>query len=511
MNPGLNFSLTPGFTPMNLIYMYAGLGFALLVLVLLSKSHKLMNCLSITHSCEYLGLTLYALLKIPVPYVWSSYFYIDHLSLYEALITAVSFLFASLYARGYVESLMETRELHRKNLKIFYAAFNLLLITATIAVFLDNLALFWIFTELTTVCAAVLVAILSARENIDAALKYIFIVSGAMLFAFIGLIFLFALSMQAPGTEGTLNWTLLVKNAAFFSPKLLSVSFVFIFIGFAAKSGVAPFHTWLPDAYKKAPSVSAILSGLMQNLGMYGLIRVYAIVRQTEAAAAISWLLIFFGVFSIVIAVFNMLSQKNLKCLIGFSSVEHMGLLLIGIGAGTKAALFWVLFYTLAHSFTKEALLFAAGILHRQYRSNRVERITEAFRLQPLASWTLVLSSAAILGLPPFPMFPAKLFILLEAARLSQPLVFVLLLLLVLAAASFGKFLIEALSRRTPEGREQAPSPALPENTLQPYVVRPGMKIPMVVMLGLVFSLGFFFPESLENLLNSIVYELGYI
>ena len=97
--------------------------------------------------------------------------YLDHLNLYVELITALGFTAAAFYARGYTDSLMEAGELDPKNLKTFYLAFNLLLITATVALFSDNLALFWIFAELTTVCAAMLVAILSARGKYRCSLK----------------------------------------------------------------------------------------------------------------------------------------------------------------------------------------------------------------------------------------------------------------------------------------------------------------------------------------------------
>lgn len=307
-----------------IILSYLAVGAIALALITLSKSHRAMNAFFILHTLASLTIGVYVLLTAPVPIfeTGSEYFYVDHLSLYEVLIAALLFFLASVYANGYVESLMQAQELHRNNLKIFYIVFSLLLTTVTLAFFSDNLALFWIFAELTTVFSAALVAILSAKENIDAAIKYIFIASGAMLFSFIGLIFLYTLSGEVLGS-GTLNWTILAKNAALLSPKMLTASFVFLFIGFAAKSGIFPFHTWLPDAHSKAPSaVSAILSGVLLNIGMYGILRMYAIVRQTQAETMISQFLLGFGLLTITVAVLNMLLQKNLKMLIAFSSVD---------------------------------------------------------------------------------------------------------------------------------------------------------------------------------------------
>ncbi|HEY3361423.1 MAG TPA: proton-conducting transporter membrane subunit [Methanosarcina sp.] len=491
-----------------LILSYLIVGAIALALITLSKSHRAMNAFFILHTLAFFAIGFYTLFTTAVPVfeAGSEYFYMDHLSLYEVLIAALLFFLASVYANGYVESLMQAQELHRNNLKIFYMVFSLLLTTVTLAFCSDNLALFWIFAELTTVFSAALVAILSARENIDAAIKYIFIASGAMLFSFIGLIFLYTLSGEVLGS-GTLNWTLLFENAALLSPKMLTASFVFLFIGFAAKSGIFPFHTWLPDAHSKAPSaVSAILSGVLLNIGMYGILRMYAIVRQTQAEAMISQFLLGFGLLTVAVAVLNMLSQKNLKMLIAFSSVEHMGILLLGIGIGTPLALFWTLFYILAHSLTKAALFFSAGILHRQYKSNLIQDIKDVFSLQPIAGWGFILGSFAIIGMPPFPIFSAKFFILLEAFGFSKSLVFAVLLLLVIASAAFARFLIGAFTRSSKEaGIEGSEAPLLP------YAVRNGMKFPILSILFLILALGVFFPEPLENLLNEIVYELGYL
>ncbi|WP_269850593.1 proton-conducting transporter transmembrane domain-containing protein [Methanosarcina horonobensis] len=144
--------------------------------------------------------------------------------------------------------------------------------------------------------------------------------------------------------------------------------------------------------------------------GIYGIIRMYALLRESSAAPQASSILLAAGVFSIALASFSMFQQRNLKRLIAFSSVEHMGLLLIGIGIGTPLALFWALFYMLVHVLVKETLLFSAGILHRQYRSNMREDMRDVFKLQPRAAWGLILGSIAIVGMPPFPLFPAKFF-----------------------------------------------------------------------------------------------------
>lgn len=239
---------------------------------------------------------------------------------------------------------------------------------------------------------------------------------------------------------------------------------------------------------------------------MYGILRMYAIVRQTQAEHLMSQFLMGFGLLTITVAVLNMLLQRNLKMLIAFSSVEHMGIILLGIGVGIPLALFWTLFYVLAHSLTKASLFFSAGILHRQYESNQIQDIRDVLSLQPVAAWGFIIGSLAIVGMPPFPIFSAKFFILLEAFQFSEPLVFVVLLLLVIASAGFARFLIEAFTRSSKDIGAEGPT-----KPLLPYVVRPGMKLPILAIIFMILALGVFFPVFLENLLNGIVHELGYI
>jgi hydrogenase-4 component F len=466
-----------------------------------------MNAVCILHALLYTVLTGWILATQQVPVaaflIGSQYFFMDTFGLYEVLIASVIFTCAAVYAGGYVGSLLGSGELEKGSLKLFYASWSMLLLVLVLAFFSDNLALFWIFAELTTILSAMLVAILAARENIDAAIKYIFIASASMLFSFVGLIFLFETSRSRLGT-GTLNWTVLMQHAATFPPAMLAAAFALVFIGFAAKSGIFPFHTWLPEAHAKAPSaVSALLSAVLLNVGIYGIIRVFAIAHQTPAAATMAPVLGLFGFLTVGIAAFSMLPEKNLKKLVAFSSVENMGLILIGIAIATPVALFWVLFHVMAHSLSKAGLFFSAGILHRQYRSrlstDAVDEIRDVFRLQPLAAWGIIIGGLAITGMPLFPVFFSKLFILAELGLVSPAALVLLLVLLFITAAALGYFVITAFSATTaPENPAEIP----------PYATPLTMKAPLVFLLVLILLAGLVFPSGGTSMLERIVREL---
>jgi hydrogenase-4 component F len=481
---------------------------AALVLIALSRDSRRMNTVVIAEAAVFAALAGYILLFEPLPVspfmVGSQYFFMDHLGLYEVLITVIIFTLAAVYARGYVESLLESGELGKGSLKFFYGAWAMLLFIITLAFLADNLALFWILAELTTIISAMLIAILSARENIDAALKYIFVASVSMLFAFVGLIFLFETSRTVLGS-GTLNWTVLMQHASVLPAGMMLASCALIFVGFAAKSGIFPFHTWLPEAHAKAPSaVSALLSGVLLNVGIYGIIRVYAIAHQTPAVTTLSAFLGLLGVLTIAIAAVSMLPQKNLKKIIAFSSVENMGILLVGLAVSTPLAIFWVLFHLMAHSFTKASLFFSAGILHRQYRSrissDATDEIQDVFRYQPLAAWGLIIGGLAITGAPLFPVFFSKLYILLELGRVSLVAVAVVLVLLFIAACALGYFVITNFTRvsagDTPE--------------IAPYLTPVTMKVPILILLALILVLGVVFTSGEVSFLNQIVAELRF-
>jgi hydrogenase-4 component F len=287
---------------------------------------------------------------------------------------------------------------------------------------------------------------------------------------------------------------------------MLIAAFALVFIGFAAKSGIFPFHTWLPEAHAKAPSaVSAILSGVLLNVGIYGIIRVYAVVHQTPAAAAAAPMLGLFGLLTVGIAAISMLAQKNLKKLIAFSSIENMGILLIGLAVSTPFAIFWVLFHIMAHSFTKASLFFSAGILHRQYRStlsaDALDEIRDVFRLQPLAAWGIIIGGLIIIGMPPSPIFFSKFFILLQLGTVSLPALTVLLVLLFIASVALGYYVISTFT--------QVSSPEMPMEIRQ-YHTPASMKVPIAVLLIMLVLLGIVFTSGETSFINQIVTELRF-
>jgi len=485
-----------------ILWGYALPGLIILLILLtpfqLRRYGRFLNILTLIHALICITLTVFVMssLSLPQYYLSSRYLFIDSLSIYEVLIASFVFLLAALYAQGYVRNLLRAGEINRENLKLFYGAFNLLLLVVVFAFFANNLALFWILVELTTIISAILIVTLNAKENILAALKYVFTASSAMLFSFIGILIVFAMTRLIQGI-GTLNWNELMVQARILPSSLFTLAFVLMFVGFAAKAGIAPFHTWLPPAHAKAPSVvSTLLSAVLLNVGVYGILRIYAIANQTASAKAVSITLIAFGVITVGVAAFSMLSRENIKKLIAFSSIEHMGVLIIGIGLGKPAVLSGVLLYIMGHSLIKSLLFFSAGILHRQFGSDKYYDMKNVLKVQPLAATGVIMGGTAIIGTPVFPLFFAKLSILTGLGEFSKWLLFLLLLLILIVAASFALFIVRTCCQES-------------EETPRPYQAPWNMKLPIVVLLVMIVALGLFIPQGLSGMLNNIVKSLG--
>ncbi|PKL60453.1 MAG: hydrogenase membrane subunit [Methanomicrobiales archaeon HGW-Methanomicrobiales-4] len=480
---------------------YPVITLVILLLQSVQKKHRAMSLLGVLHSASLLLVTI---ILMASPGEWkenTSLFMIDHLNLLLMLITGIIFTCASVYAVGYIDGLVRSGELDRRSLRIFYLGFSLLLLVTTMTLLSPNMAQFWIFAELTTIFSALLIAILAVKDTIDASLKYIFVCSTSMLFSFIGVIFFFELVRNATGT-GSLEWQILQEEAAGFDAGMLGIASIFLFIGFAAKSGIVPLHTWLPEAHAKAPSaVSAVLSGAILNVGMYGILRMVGIVNQSNIWGQTSLLLLIFEMITMSVACFSMLRQTNTKKLIAFSSIENMGFLLLATGIGTPIAIFWMLFHMMGHSLVKAGLFFSAGILHRQYHSHiqgEEDRISDLFRLQPFAAGAFILGSIAIIGTPLFPIFLSKFGILLEAGKISLYIPLIALVLFAIAAVALFRHLLSVMGTESPAG--EAPAP---------YLAPRWMRAPVIFLLLLSGAIGLFMIPGEEEFLLAAVLDLG--
>jgi hydrogenase-4 component F len=279
----------------------------------------------------------------------------------------------------------------------------------------NNLGIMWIAVELTTLASVFLITFHDKDTSLEAGWKFLVLGSLGLGFALLGIVLLFA-SGQGHLGEGmtALNWTRFIQVAPSLHPFTLRLGVVFALIGYGTKAGLAPMHTWKPDAYGEAPSPAGVLMAVgMLNAALYCVLRVHLISKAALGPAFSGDLLLMLGLLSVLIATPFILVQWNLKRLLAYSSIEHVGIMAVGIGLGGEAGAFGALLHMTYHSLAKPLAFFSAGTLAQLHSSSNFSRIGHGtFSRAPVASGLLVFAALMITGSPPFGLFFSEMIIL---------------------------------------------------------------------------------------------------
>jgi hydrogenase-4 component F len=387
------------------------------------------------------------------------------------------------YASGYLPHVGEGRF---SSPRWFYAFVFLFLFTMVSVCLSANLGLLWIMMEGTTLASALLVGFYNTEGAVEAGWKYLMVCTVGIAFALFGTIVLYLAAVKSGmNPADALDWVSLMDAVPRmgFDPHLVKLAFVFVIVGYGTKIGFVPMHSWLPDAHAEAPTpISALLSAVLLNCAMYAVMRYDAIVSRATGPAFSHTLLLIFGVLSMVVAGLLILVQRNLKRLMAYSSVEHMGIIAIGLGLGGPLGLFGALLHTFNHSVAKTLLFLSAGNIRHNFGTLRMDSITGMSRTLPQTSAALVVGGLAIVGLPPFSLFISEFAILSEA--FSQARYFVATLFLIILSVVFGGFayhflhLLGGEPNRVPENSKLIPSEYLVMGIAVLCLIFFGVRIP---------------------------------
>ena len=246
-----------------------------------------------------------------------------------------------------------------------------------------------------------------------------------------------------------------------FDPALLNVAFVFLFLGYGTKVGLAPLHAWLPDAHAEGPTpISAVLSGLLLNVALYALLRFKILLAASPAAIAPGPLMVTMGLVSLVFAAFMLYRRRDIKRLFAYSSIEHMGIIVFAFGMGGPLANFAGLLHMVMHSLTKSAIFYAVGHISQIKGTQRISRIRGLTVTHPALGWGLVVGVVAIAGLPPLGIFMSE-FLVVSSTFARQPLLAIVLVFgLLLAFGALTAAPDQRRVRQTP--RQHGVRPRLP-------------------------------------------------
>ena len=337
-----------------------------------------------------------------------SYVQIDALGAWVIVCISIVYMLSSIYAIGYMRLLDEDQRL-----PLFYGLFSGFAFTMLAACVMNNVGVFWIAIELTTLISTFLVGFEREAESTEAAWKYIVVVSGGISLALLGTVLFYWGGSFVLGPSYAMTWTALHQAAPAVYPPLLLVSFLLVLVGYGTKAGLAPMHTWLPDAHSESPApVSAMLSGALLNASMLGIARFLGVVRGTSINGFAHSAVVGFGIFSFVIASLFIVRQTGIKRLMAYSSVEHIGVQALGLGFGGVFGVAGALYHMLNHSLNKSLMFFGAGNAMRAYGTKDIPGIRHVLKVFPVSGILWLLGAVGIAGAPPFALFLSEFTIL---------------------------------------------------------------------------------------------------
>lgn len=404
---------------------------------------------------------------------------------------AVLFFICSLYAPGYLALRSD-----RPN-RVFCANLFAMLAMMNSVVLAHHLGLMWVAMEATTLVSAPLLYFNHNARSLEAVWKYLLIGSVGIALALFGSFFLAYASLKA-GLEPTLFFDDLVRDAPRLSQPWTRAAFVLLLIGYGTKMGLAPMHTWKPDAYGEAPGlVGALLAGGITSCAFLAILRIYRVCAAGTSAPWARELMIFMGLFSMAVAAVFMARQRDFKRMLAYSSVEHMGILILGIGVGGMAT-YGALLHLINNGLTKGALFLSAGNIHRAFGSKLTDHVHGAIRRAPLSGGLFLAGFLAITGAPPFGPFVSE-FAILNAALGGGRYVTGGLFLLLLAVVFIG---MGATVLAVVQGD--------PPDDDGPGRYHDGLAtgLPIVLFMALVLMLGLYIPPPLQALLREAAQSL---
>jgi hydrogenase-4 component F len=338
----------------------------------------------------------------------NDYVVLDLPGAWVILCTAIVYALASIHAVGYMRLLGEDGRLWA-----FYALFSGFALTILLSAIMNNAGLYWIAIELTTLVSTFLVGFERQPESVEAAWKYIILVSAGISLALLGTVLFYWSGSFILGPTYAMTWDTLRGAAPRMNSALVVLSFLLVLVGYGTKVGLAPMHSWLPDAHSESPApISAMLSGALLNGAMLGIVRFLSVADAAQEGALARIALVAFGVASLLVGALFIVRQDGIKRLMAYSSVEHMGVLALGFGFGGPLGIAGALYHMLNHSLDKSLMFFGAGNVMRSFGSKQIADIHGVWTRQPVHGALWLAGAAAITGAPPFGLFLSEIVIL---------------------------------------------------------------------------------------------------
>src|ERR1700730_2982513 len=353
---------------------------------------------------------------------------VDDFNIYLITLTTLVGFTTSIFSASSIGHEIETGRLTPAFLRFYHAMYQALLGAMNVALLANNIGLMWVGVEVATLSTVMMVGIYRTPEAIEAAWKYFILGSVGIALAFFGTVLVYLAAQDLLG-EGlpAMAWDLLVKGASRFDPRLLSLAFVFLLVGYGTKIGLAPFPAWLPEEHAEGHDpMIAVLSGLLCNVALYALLRFKMVLAANPETLDVGAIMITLGIVSLVFAAFMLYRRRDIKRLFAYSSIEHMGIAVCAFGIGGPLANFAGLMQMTAHSLTKSAIFFAVGHIAQVKGTQRIADMGGLSATHPVLAVGFTLGVLAIAGLPPLGIFMSE-FLVVSSTFARAPLLAIIL------------------------------------------------------------------------------------
>ncbi len=389
------------------------------VLAFAIKWERPQRAILVAAATVHLALVAASLARQPGP-VLDGLLQADALGLLFLAIASVLFFAASIYAVGYLHREVRTPRpdwvegtlFSNAPERVFVGCMLLFLAAMSLVTLSHHLGLLWVAVEATTLASAPLIYFHRHHRSLEATWKYLLICSVGIALALLGTFFLAVAASDGGGSAAPLTLEGLIAAGGRLDKTWLKAAFLLLLVGYGTKMGLAPFHTWLPDAHSESPSlVSALMSGALLNCAFVGILRTFQVSVAAGEGEFVQDLLIAFGLVSMAVAAVFIIRQTDYKRMLAYSSVEHMGILALGVGIG-GAATFGAMFHAVNHSLAKGLLFLVAGNVLAAYRTTSVRGVRGMLRLLPVSGALWTAGFLAVAGSPPFGSFLSEYTIL---------------------------------------------------------------------------------------------------
>ncbi len=436
---------------------------------------------------------------------FGGFLYVDSLSSFFVFTVTAVTLLAAVGSVGYLSAEQAAGRLTGFQVRLYFIFFGLFAALMLASLETGNLGLLFVLIEASTLASAALVGLEGKARSLEAAWKYVIISSLGVTIALAGTLFLYysASALHLAG-DLRLTWPYLYAHAHALEPASLRLAFLLAVVGYGTKVGLAPMHTWLPDAHAEAPSpASAMLSAALLNTGMYAIIRFLAIAKVGLGPEFPRVVLLVFGFLSVAIGVLFMVRRGNFKRLFAYSSVEHMGIIAVALGFGGVLGLYGALLHTLNHAIAKAVLFLSSGDIALRYRTRDAAGVRGLLAAVPLTGGALLLGSFAVLGSPPFGLFLSEFTIVRAGfAGASPVLPLLLLLLLAVAFIGFARTTTGMANGDPPDNAALGPAGQVQASPYQGRAAGLTALAPAAVGLAALLVLGLWIPAGLSTVIT---------